>query len=85
MNDKITPEALEAAGWVRVAWNDRYDFEPYGMDGPELAIWGVGRQAQVEISIYCNDASQNVTIGYAITMSEINAITTVAKRTMRKE
>lgn len=84
--DSITPEALEAAGWVLSdARGHRYDFEPYGMDGPELTIWGVGRQTPVEISVYCNDASQNVTIGYALTMSEINTIAAVAKRTPRKE
>ena len=83
--DNITPEALEAAGWVRSeAQSDRYELPPSEMYGPELTIWRVG-EGPHEITVYCDDASQNVTIGYALTMSEINTITTVAKRTMRKE
>lgn len=83
--DEITPEALEAAGWVRdEAQSDRYELPPSEMYGPELTIWRVG-EGPHEITVYCNDASKNDTIGYALTMSEINAITTVAKRTMRKE
>lgn len=82
MNDAITPEALEAAGLVRSnVWSDRCDFAPDGMGGPELTIWGVGRQAPAEISIYCDGDHQNVSIGYALTMSEVNAIAAVAKRT----
>lgn len=84
--DAITPEALEAAGWVRSeVWSDRHELLPSEMYGPELTIWRVGNEGPHEITVYCDDAYQNVTIGYALTMSEVNAIATVAKRTMRKE
>lgn len=84
--DEITPEALEAAGWVRSeVWNNQYYFSPRGVYGPNLAICGNGLQPPVEVGIYCHDAGRVVTIGYALTMSEVNTIATVAMRTMRKE
>lgn len=86
MNDEITPEALEAAGWKDTG-RDRFQFtNPDIVHGPEITVWRVAKQPPpFEVTVYCDDAMQNVTIGYALTMSEINAIAAVAKRTMRKE
>ena len=81
-SDAPTPEVLEAAGCVRSeVWNDQYGLPPSEMYGPELTIWRVGDEGPLEITVYCDDTSQNVTIGYVLTMSEVNAIAAVAKRT----
>ena len=80
--DSITPEALEAAGWVNTGegW---FELPPSRDYDPEILLWMKPCSVTSRVSVFsegCHD-----TIGYALTMSEINAITTVAKRTMRKE
>lgn len=83
MNDDITPEALEAAGWSDYGnRKGRYWLNAGGITGAELTIWRVGEQGPLEITVYCDGDHQNVRIGYALTMSEVNAIAAVAKRTV---
>lgn len=79
--DKITPEALEAAGWVNegdgrfeLPSRDYFTFFMLKMNDGDTG-------AELHVSYEgCHD-----TIGYALTMSEINTIAAVAKRTPRKE